>query len=270
MYHQLHLRGEKATSRLLVNSSGNSSTLAVFCHGWHGDLVKTWGALNKLYALHHNDEGPFEDVDILFLGYNSSPTSIDLLASWIRDRIVSVFPSWSAGNKYGNLTGSYKRLLLVGHSLGTLGMRKAVLELDGNKDSEVLAGLEMTLFAPPLCGVDWQTYLDAVKTSWLNPIAPILRIWQRAREPVADQLQSGSSFLHKLREETNKAIDANAVPAAHLVLGLSDRVVAIDDIKDFCYQSDTHEIKSEADHVSVCKFESLADLGWLDSTSTSS
>src|SRR5262245_58362415 len=92
MHHEFHLPGEASTSRLFLNPFCDSQTLVVLCHGWHGHLTKTWGDLVGLFRRHIADHTPLFGKDLLFLGYSQSPASLDLLSSWLEQRIRTFFP----------------------------------------------------------------------------------------------------------------------------------------------------------------------------------
>lgn len=249
----------RETTRFIMEATPDTKSLLVFCHGWHGDLVKTWGDLLAIKRRHSTLDGH----DLLFLGYRRSPASIDLLASWIADCLKGILPDFTmASRSRSSFSKRYRSVVLVGHSMGTLALRRAVLRLHTDRHASknarfICANGRLVLFAPPLNGVDWSKYLKIIGVDILERI---VRLVLAAREKVADQLQTGSDFLNQLRETTSASLrsDPDSFPHAHLVLAMHDAVIEVDSLDDFAYPTDMHVVEEDATHVSVCKY-ALAD-----------
>jgi hypothetical protein len=243
----------RENTRFLVDSEYESKGLVVLCHGWHGDLIKTWGDLHRVAWRTDRLAG----LDLLFVGYRTSPTSIDLLASSLANILMRVFPVY----RNGLLLRQYEFLILVGHSLGTLALRKAILRLYRQSQQldeharAICESSKQVLFAPPLLGVDWPLYIDAIREACPNWLTRLLLPFISGVEPVSADLATNSQFVADLREGTSAILenDPESFPLAHVVLGSADRVIQVDEIDDLLYPKDTHEVIIDATHVSVCK-----------------
>lgn len=96
-----------------------NTKLAIFVHGWRGGYLSTWGDL-AYYLVTHADLNPvLGRWDYFFVGYETySLNSLLDIA-----RIVAT--KWkTAARGRPPFQHSHKSLALVGHSLGTLGIRQ--------------------------------------------------------------------------------------------------------------------------------------------------
>src|ERR1700730_7713124 len=93
--------------------------LAIFVHGWRGGHLSTWGDLSKYLEHHAHEKRVLEDWDYLFVGYKTyslrSLLSIARILAGEWTDAVQGGPPFSHG---------YQTLALIGHSLGTLGIRQ--------------------------------------------------------------------------------------------------------------------------------------------------
>jgi hypothetical protein len=96
-----------------------NDTLVMFFHGLFGDHLATWG----MTPHHILDNSDFHRVDFCFLGYSTQIRTVDLLGQYIASMVKR------AGAGDYPFTRAYRRLVLVAHSLGGVGVRAAVLRL---------------------------------------------------------------------------------------------------------------------------------------------
>ena len=241
-------------SKFLLNLENDPELLVVLCHGWHGHLTRTWGDFEAIYQ-------EFQDLqvaDVLFLGYRKSPTAIDLLASFFADALRDVFPDYS--HVGGEVTRSYSKLLLIGHSMGSLAIRRALVQMNKRRDKcdscrLICESTELLLFACPQKGVDWEIYTNAVEgfTPWKG-LRGLLAAVRKVKEPVSDDLAVDSAFLKKLRFETEEILKSESpFPKAELILGMEDRVIEANDLDDYPYLDDDCEVWPGHDHTTLCK-----------------
>jgi pimeloyl-ACP methyl ester carboxylesterase len=185
---------------LLHHPSRANSKLAIFVHGFQGNYLSTWGSLPDLLKDGALQDTVFGSWDFLFLGYKT--TSIDSFLD-IADRI---FTEWDAAAQgIGIYQRPYERYALIGHSLGTLGIRQALCA-SALQPSDFLSRLHaVILFGTPVNG------------SFLANFA----FWQS----VSDALKPASPQLRMLHEWTRGAAVHAKWPPPRLVLGLEDAIV---------------------------------------------
>jgi len=231
-------------------------------HGFGGRAVKTWDD----FADSGEGSAWWRASDMLFVGYHSLTEQPGETASWLRQRLVDFYP-WlppsllvrSGVAVRPPAEDPYRELILVGHSLGGLVLRLALLQLAREWLSAVHLGpsagpspallqTELRLFSPASAGFQPAGSL-ALATS-LRPLAyALLRI-----APAFSALQGDSDLLTRTRAQTETMVAVHA-PAldgmrAHILWARPENVVVRDG-----YDTD-YEAKSlvpKRDHVAVCK-----------------
>ena len=171
---------------LLCDPAGGAGrSLAIFVHGFLGDHINTWGDLPKLLQAHAQEDPVLKVWDFLFLGY---PTR--KIASYL-DIARIIATHWDkASTGKPPFKGAYSRLALIGHSLGTLGIRQ-LLCAEILHPSKMLESLHsVTLFGTPLNGSPLAQFggtllggeiADALKPG--NPQLRMLRSWSESVQP---------------------------------------------------------------------------------------
>lgn len=245
--HVQYLEDDR-NSFFLLDEDDSTSELIVFCHGCYGNSIKSWGDMADII---YQDER-FASCDALFLGYEKSPSSIDLLAHWVLTTLLKVFPEYVLCDEgHIQLQRKYTSLRLVGHSVGALALRRMLVKSQEQKCcDELCSSTRLVLFAPPLRGVAWDIFVkEARKLDFI--LGTALSIL----EPIRRDLTPDSPFLSKLREtsEANLRNETLKYPRAHLVLGASDRIIDVADLDDFPYSTDTLAVLIDQGHRSVCK-----------------
>lgn len=124
-----------------------NTKLVIFVHGWRGDHLSTWGDLAFYLNRHADQKKVLRDWDYLFLGYEThSIRSLVDIAGLIATRWEDAA---TARAPFGH---KYKRLALIGHSLGTLGIRQLLCAASLQR-AEMLTALKSVLFfGSPLNG----------------------------------------------------------------------------------------------------------------------
>jgi pimeloyl-ACP methyl ester carboxylesterase len=180
-------RQEEYWSLLREPKGGAGRSLAIFIHGFLGDHLTTWGRLPEMLQEHASSEVLLADWDFLFMGY---PTrQIDSYLQ-IAHLIATQWDKAATGKlPFG---GAYKRFALLGHSLGTLGIRQ-LLCAGVMQPPEMLKTLHsVTLFGTPLNGSPLAAYgpaefvggaiANALKPG--NPQFRMLRSWNESIHPL--------------------------------------------------------------------------------------
>lgn len=137
--------------------------LVVFVHGFGGAAVSTWQRFPEVAG----SREWWTRADMLFVAYNSKRDNITGAATRLRERLSALFPALPP--ELLNIDGvrvreeavdAYAELVLVGHSLGGLIVRRALCDMASSwKDAgfaepkpAVLAAARVSLFSPASAG----------------------------------------------------------------------------------------------------------------------
>lgn len=233
--------------------------LVVFVHGFLGGAVKTW--------THFEDGGRYNDwwreADLLFVAYDSMKDNTTGVAHRLRREMPSFYPvpcpaAMNPGGKPArdDVESPYSELVLIGHSLGGLIVRRALcdaaMEWDQNGRPEpghVLLSAQTRLFSPASAGFQPSGFLGLVHATGLwRGINAMLR-----RAPAYSDLQPNSTILLTTRERTEELAGQKEFESlsAHVVWANPDGVVITE-------RYSTDKVDSSWDgtsHMSVCKPE---------------
>ena len=112
---------------------GHVKRLVVFVHGFRGESVGTW--MDFPFPVGETAYAWWNEADLLFVGYNSMKETITGVANRLRLRIADFYPQPCpkameiGGVKARQLaTSLYDELVLVGHSLGGVILRRALCD----------------------------------------------------------------------------------------------------------------------------------------------
>lgn len=182
--------------------AGGGRSLAIFVHGFLGNHLTTWGQLPDLLQEHAAGDPVLDTWDYLFLGYSTRNVRsyVDIA------RVIATQWEKAATGK-PPFAGAYTKFALLGHSLGTLGIRQllcaAVLQ-----PPQMLNGLHsVTLFGTPLNGSPW-----AAAGKWVGG-------------RIADALEPGNPQLRMLRLWNETVYPLLKWKGVRVILGLDDQVV---------------------------------------------
>jgi pimeloyl-ACP methyl ester carboxylesterase len=182
--HVLEDRQDELWALLYADQGGNGRSLAIFIHGFLGDHITTWGQLSKLLEKHAPTDPTLKDWDFLFLGY-----STDKISSYL-DIARLIATQWmKALRAEPPFKSTYTRFALLGHSLGTLGIRQLLCARVLHPPNMLNDLQSVTLFGTPLNGSRWAKYgkivggeiANALKQG--NPQLRMLRSWNESVYP---------------------------------------------------------------------------------------
>ena len=191
---------DKEHFALIRRSDRQLNGLAIFIHGFRGNYWTTWGGLGQMLHTEADTRAVFQDWDYVFLGYNTSEVTTYL------DIAHLIWTEWrKAARGDPPYDHSYGKLALLGHSLGTLGIRQALCA-HSKQPAKILAALHrVTYFGSPTNG-SWLAKLDV-----FSNIAPALR--------------SGSPQLRMLKGWTEDMYAHAPWEDVRTVIGIDDKVV---------------------------------------------
>ncbi len=221
-------------------NGGAGRSLAIFVHGFLGNYLTTWGKLPELLQEHAPGEPALAGWDFLFIGYQTKKITTYL------DIAHLIATQWEKAAKgrppFG---GAYTRVALLGHSLGTLGIRQLLCAGVLQPPAMLHALHSVTLFGTPLNGsplANWGASIfggevaEALKPG--NPQLRMLRMWNESVHP------------HLLWR------------GVRIILGTDDQVVGskYGDLIDFA-GDEKPSVLLNFDHGSLCK-----PKDWANST----
>jgi len=252
-------------------------TAIVFVHGFAGNAVTTWVDFHA--QIDGRQYGPaFKKTDVFFYSYDSTANfvwqSANRLGNFIehvvgkmsKDTLRLWLPQgrdWSKVAKQvldEKMSRTYSKVLLVGHSLGGVVIRKLVLKcVDKERDADpihpLLENRSPVLFAPAIKGfIHGQTVAQIVSLATVISVGFV--IWVLRRGKVYTQLLEGSSTLVDLEKFTEEAFASNALPglAARIYFGVDEEIVTPGK-----YKCDKQKDKPDRRHVDICKPSSSFD-----------
>lgn len=226
----------------------------VFVHGFMGDKLTTWDKMHELLLL----EPAVAKSDVVFYGYSSVQPQARASAGLLRQFLASL--SLMSTSMVARLPperrrladNSYKKILVVAHSLGGAIARRAILDGHLQRDTWTQK-VSLLLFAPAHCGAQLaELKKELAKTSklvsWLSIlVAP-------ASQAVRD-LEPDGRFITALKTETAAELAKSPVDclkARKVIFGQQDYVVVVD---RFCGDP-LETVWSGHNHNSVCKVSS--------------
>jgi hypothetical protein len=183
---------------------GDGRSLAIFVHGFLGNYLDTWGILPDKLQEHAPNEPVLANWDFLFLGYSTRKVAsyLDIarkIATYWNKAVLGE-PPFSA---------KYSRFALLGHSLGTLGIRQ-LLCAGVMQPAHMLTTLHsVTLFGTPLNGSELASWHAA----------------DLAGGPITEALIPGNQQLRMLRSWNESVQPLFKWNGVRVILGIDDQVV---------------------------------------------
>jgi pimeloyl-ACP methyl ester carboxylesterase len=280
-HHDVTITGHEGCYAL-ISASPLTDTAVVFVHGFWGDAHSTWHQIQVLIdneALPHNWCG---NADLFFFEYRGASENVGKNADSLRQFLSQVFPTpsqsffvedireldWtlSFGLAYVRIREGpyhYSKLILVGHSLGGLVIRKLILDELKRLRDEVqspnwlrewsrrpILGAKLRLFSPAHLG--FQPKGVPGVAFGLKNIGAAMRValtWWRA----FSELSPGAEIIRDVRSQTeNYAKACPAIPALAASVYWADRedIVVIGDYE--CDHAPAYG-HNQTNHISVCK-----------------
>lgn len=208
-----------------TNPTGNA---LFFVHGYGGNALATWAEFDRQLPDHSESDG----YDLIFWGYDGIRSNTIASASVLYRFLDSLFedPSSLANSTLADSAHrpddfQYERLILVGHSLGAVLVRWALLMAlqDGKPWVD---RVELVLFAPAHMGARVKDL--ALLTSGHFHFLSYFTSFVLFYSPLIDELDQGSQHLEELRRKTEEAIaqgNANCLIARKVVIAEHERIV---------------------------------------------
>ena len=228
-----------------------SKKAVVFVHGFRGNAIDTWSRFDELLP----EEPKGVGFDFVFYGYDAFHSELIASVGDFREFLAKLLTCPSELSNPALPVQArraddhvYQEIILVGHSLGAVLIRFALLDLH-KLEFDQLGKIRLVLFAPAHCGA-YLSKLFAETISpikWLNLFAALIKF----KSPLIDQLLPDSKELRELEKRTNKALESD--DSAYLV---AERVFIArreNVVKNLTFCEDPLPITLEADHKSICK-----------------
>ncbi len=247
-------------------SVGSPRTLALFVHGFGGGADSTWPLFPSLLPLAPGAV----DFDFVFYRYDGVSTQANssamefftFLDHFLREPLPAIRRSLGANRRPRGFR--YQRVLFVGHSLGSVVVRRALLigRKAAAKDLKTRAWLStarMVLIAPAHRGAYAAALASELLTDLPWFLGRLLGYLGKYRSPLIEELKPGSVVLDDLSRETVQAL-VEEPGAGHLVArrvfwARNDRVVINAE-----FGADPLPIQlDDRDHFTICKPRHLDD-----------
>jgi alpha-beta hydrolase superfamily lysophospholipase len=218
----------------------------VFVHGYMGDAISTWTLFESLLPRRPKAK----DYDLFFYGYNCYSGNTTAQGRLLCDFLHRLFTSpadlargslpWAAGR---TLPSDYKEVFLVGHSIGAIVCRRALL-MARDLGYSWMPQTKMVLFAPAHDGALVSELLKDLGWSWLKLF---ISGWRFA-SPLVDEVAPGSTSITQLKQETIAAVQQGAtyLKSTKVVIAEVERVVSnlqfkpVDPVPVVPYKGTTH------------------------------
>lgn len=231
--------------------------LVVFVHGFNGSAMRTW----LDFPSGSQEREWYREADLLFVAYPSLKDNITGAANRLRRELPKFFPDPAPaalevdGHSARRSAEPYDELVLVGHSLGGLVIRRALCDaaaqwdMDGGPESgqHPILRAEVRLFSPASAGFRAAGHLGIVRATGLwGAIEAVLR-----RSSAYTDLQPGSPTLEKTRERTEHLADKTGLCSlrARIVWANPDDVV----IPERYTTDHVDDSWDDTTHSTVCK-----------------
>ena len=242
-------------------SSVQPERLVVFVHGFRGEALGTW----QSFPVSGHRSPWWQAADLLFVGYKSQSDSIKGVADSLRDNLPRFYPRPPSDQLVANgvaireiVAADYRELILVGHSLGGVVIRRALLdvahrwvtrlETEPGTQRPSMLDAKVRLFSPASAGFRPGGWVGLLKETGVWRIAePYLR-----RSTAYTDLQPGSDLLIETRARTEDYVrrDKRAFAALRVeILWARPDKIVLEDRYDDDYPDDS----VSATHSSVCK-----------------
>lgn len=233
--------------------------LVVFIHGWRGKAKETWGD----FGVRPPSDQWWSESDLLFVQYDSVKERVTSVADRLRQHIGDFYPTPSAemlvregAKARDDISTPYEELILVGHSLGGLVIRRAMvdaldewryLNLDATERPTILDGC-LRLFSPASAGFEPSDWLGVLRAA---PLWWIAEMFLSYGSPYKS-LQPKSSLIQATRSRTEayaEPAELRRLIAAYILWASHESVVETERYTTDALTRSAHRTT----HQSVCK-----------------
>jgi hypothetical protein len=200
---------------VLFLTSNAPRRLVVFVHGFYGGPLRSWQEFPRA----SKDREWWQESDLLFVGYPSGRDNIAGTAYRVRRELSKFFPELA--DEFLEIDGvrcrqpgvsSYRELLLVGHSLGGLIVRRALIDSaeewmeelrsDPSAQRPDILDARAYLFSPASAGFRPAGWLGLMRAGPAWTLAEM----QLRRSSAYTDLQPNSDVLVQTRRRTEAAL----------------------------------------------------------------
>jgi pimeloyl-ACP methyl ester carboxylesterase len=227
--------------------------LVVFVHGFRGKALSTWDNFATLIQRRLK----FADYDVIFYGYDGFRVSASLSGANVHDFLQKFLsdPPRSINrtlepSEHRAATFGYDKVMLVGHSLGAVVLRRAVLDAQRAGRAWV-SRVELAFFAPAHMGADIVELASQVITG-IPYVGKLLNAGIRVRGSVLNDLKPGSDMLKLLLADTQTAAAAGVTYVAAKVVWFGEHENVVSTVR-FGPDPVPGPAIPKKDHLSVCK-----------------
>lgn len=249
-------------------SRATATRLIVFLHGFGGDALSTWTQFQR-----SGTRGLWwQESDMLFVGYRSTKENITSVADRLRTEIPNFYPvpfppamTINGVTARENVSLPYKELVLVGHSLGGLIIRCAVVDsvqhwVNNGQDMTarpVLLSAQIRLFSPASAGFRPAGLLGLAEEIGILQVAQL----RLGMSSAYRDLQPGSSLIDETRSRTERLYHRTSEPSlqASILWANPDNVVKAEWYATDKFRQSTDWGKL---HTDVCKPSIAYALPW--------
>jgi pimeloyl-ACP methyl ester carboxylesterase len=240
--------------------------LIVFVHGFGGHAVNTWDEFPQSGRIGHW----WQEADMLFVGYASTKENATSVADRLNAELPNFYPRpFAPAMRVGEVDARdeiepYEELLLVGHSLGGLIIRRALKQAaqqwvfsPAGTPLPAILNAQMRLFSPASAGfrpAGFAGFLKAMTGIW-----GLAELRLRMSSAYWD-LQPSSSLIIDTRRETEDLFARTGLTAlqARILWANPDNIVRAEEYAIDPYRSSAHG----RTHVTVCKPDATYTRPW--------
>ena len=252
--HFLTRRVDNTRLDILVRWAAEPTGQAVvFVHGFGGTAIGSFEDFHVLSTRRPDLAG----CDLIFFGYDSVRLGVTDAASELFDLLITIalFPGRLFENSKPHERArrpdsfEYERLVIVGHSLGAVVARAALLRTRTiHKPGPLWSQTRSLFFAPAHCGARPVELMASVALPW--PIQLVKRATLLWRSPALDDLQRGGSYLAWLQSEVREGVRGGSEHLRASTIHVRDDGVVFN-----CVFADDFppQLVWDHDHRSVCK-----------------
>lgn len=257
---------------VLYLSHSQPERLVVFVHGFWGGALKSWqhfseGGLTR---------GWWRASDMLFVGYPSGSENITGTTNRLCRQLPRFFPELPqclseerGASVRPPASAPYSELLLVGHSLGGVVVRRTLCEAahswleqrkaDPQAPRPPLLGAETRLFSPASAGFRPSGLLGQINAI---PLLWRLCLMKLQGSSAFNDLQEGSQILTETRKRTEEFVSQQpselGALRARILWANPENIVVTER-----YTTDYSPCSADGtDHLSVCKPDDTYQIPW--------